>query len=61
MDSEQYEEWEEMINEMELFYTEKEALLPKVTKLDPNILYAAKVDGTWLRIQLHSVIDETKV
>ena len=50
-----------MINEMELFYTDKEQFLPKVTSLDPNILYAAKVDGTWLRIQLHSIIDETKV
>ena len=61
MDSEQYAEWEDMINEMEIFYTEKETVLPQVSKLDPNTLYAAKVDGTWLRIQLHRVIDATKV
>jgi len=61
LDSELYQRWEEMCNDMEIFYTDKESALPHVKKLNYNILYAAKVDGTWLRIQLHSIIDDTKV
>ena len=46
---------------MDMFYTEKASIMPRVSHLDPNRLYAGKFDGNWLRIQLNSVLDHATV
>lgn len=52
IDSEQYSAWEEMMNDMDLFYSEHEASLTPVGLLERGCLYASQIDGIWARVEL---------
>ena len=60
-DSDQYQEWEDMMSDIELHYAGLEANMRPVTKMEPNQLYVARIERTWMRIQLSEVIDDEKV
>lgn len=52
IDSEQYSAWEEMMNDMDLFYSEHEATLNPVGLIERGCLYASQIDGIWARVEL---------
>jgi hypothetical protein len=52
IDSEQYSAWEDMMNDMDLFYSEHEATLNPVGLLERGCLYASQIDGIWARVEL---------
>jgi hypothetical protein len=60
-DSDQYQEWEDMMNDIELHYADLEANMTSVTKMEPNLLYLARIERTWMRVQLCEVMDNDKV
>jgi hypothetical protein len=50
-----------MMNDIELHYAGLEANMSPVTKMEPNQLYLARIERTWVRIQLSEVIDDEMV
>lgn len=60
-DSEQYSAWEEMMNDMDLFYSEHEATLNPVGLLERGCLYASQIDGIWARVELISYTENGDV
>jgi hypothetical protein len=60
-DSDLYQEWEDMMNDIELHYADLEANMISVTKMEPNQLYLARIERSWMRVQLCEVMDNEKV
>ena len=56
-----YEEWEDMMNDIEMLYTDKENTLTAVTQMEPNTMYVARIDKSWFRVQLESVLESNQV
>ena len=61
LDSEQYTAWEDLMTDMELFYSEHEATLNPVGLLERDCLYASQIDGIWARVELISYTESGDV
>lgn len=51
-DTEDYNEWESLMTEMEMHYADPKNAHPVKGAMQSGRLYVALVDSTWLRVQL---------
>ena len=50
-----------MMNDLDVHYTDLEPNMTPVTAMDDNKLYLARIEKSWMRVQLGEVMDNDKV